>query len=125
MLYLCPSPAAFCWLHSKWWPAEVQADQKEQIEIMRRRFWRSFAAVLIVVGTTIVVMRMMGLLASLSSAYLLRASAATFALTGTLGRAGWAIQAWSGDTACEQIDRGMFVVSQMSATSLLLIALVM
>jgi len=45
------------------------------------------------------------------------------ALTATLGRGGWGIQTIKGTSGIERIDRGMYVLSQLGATAILLLAL--
>ena len=124
VLYFSPTWRVFRWLHSRWWPGEVEPEQlEEHARRMRNRLWSSFAKVLFLVVVTITILRFTNVLESLPSRYLFRASAATVALTATLGRAGWAMQTWDGNTICERIDRGMFFVSQLGATSILLLAL--
>ena len=55
--------------------------------------------------------------------FCLRLVAIIIALTASLGRGGWNIQSYKGKTVIERIDRGMFVLSQLGATVILLFAL--
>lgn len=121
-LYIIPS--LFHRLHAKWWPNDVAGKQLDKsIQVMRCRFWRSFLLVALTVGVTLAVLLLTGLLRHLDCSYSLRSLAVVVALTATLGRGGWEIQTWHGKTVCERIDRGMYVISQLGATSILLCAL--
>ena len=99
------------------------AQHEERLSALRQRFWRGSWWSFIMVGLVI-----LGLLASghsqmnTNSAFWIRAIAALALLTGALGRGGWHIQSWSGDTIAEKIDRGMYVISQLGGTGLLIIA---
>ena len=53
----------------------------------------------------------------------LRVLAVIVALTAALGRGGWAIQTFEGDTVAERVDRGMYVLGQLGAASLLIFVL--
>ena len=122
VLYL--SPSAFVELHRRWWPGSADDDQvRSSAWIMRRRFWRSFATVMTVVLATVVVLRVCGLANVLQWRYLLRAAAVVLVLTATLGRGGWETQTWGGQAVYERIDRGMWKISQLGASVLLLLAL--
>ena len=53
----------------------------------------------------------------------LRVLAATMALTAAIGRGGWMIQSWGGNTVVERIDRAMYVIGQVGAAALLVFVL--
>lgn len=124
ILYFAPRWQVFRSFHSRWWPNEVNPDQLEKnARVMRRRFWASFALVLLVVLLTVLVIRISELLPEVTLKYMLRATAVTVALTATLGRGGWDIQTYMGQTICERIDRSMYNISQLGAVAILLLAL--
>ena len=90
---------------------------------MRKRFWRGF---IFAGGTTAVILGVqahLGLLIDADLRYWLRIAAVLLALTATLGRGGWEIQTPKNRTIIERIDRGMYVLSQLGATALLMFAL--
>lgn len=117
------SSRLFFRLGARWFPELRPPGQfQDRVATLRKRFWRSF---FVVVGTTAVVLVMQYVSGSFPNAARnwLRVAAANVALVATLGRGGWAIQSFNGQTIVERIDRGMFVLSQVGATILLLFAL--
>ncbi len=53
----------------------------------------------------------------------LRGVAVVMVLTASLGRGGWIIQSYKGNTVVERIDRGMYVLGQLGAAMLLVFVL--
>ena len=123
VLYL--SKALFFMLGSRWFDELNDKDGfEERADILRRSFWKSFFLVLFVISGTVFYLVASGR-ADLDKQLLCRLAAIIIALTASLGRGGWNIQSWKGRTVVERIDRGMFVLSQLGATIILLFALTM
>lgn len=89
---------------------------------LRKRFWKAFFLILVVVGSTVFVLHWLGYLQP-SGRYWLRVVAVIVLLTVTLGRGGWGIESWDHNTVIERIDRGMYLIGQLGAAVLLLFAL--
>ena len=121
LAYISPSLAI---RYGALWFSEL-ADHSEWIDrfrILRRKYWRAFFTVsgvaVLALGTALA----LGHHPTTPDKWL-RILAATLALTATLGRGGWAIQSFKGATIVERIDRGMYVLSQLGATVILLLLL--
>jgi hypothetical protein len=95
---------------------------EDRADTLRKNFWISFLLVVFVVGSSIGYLLVSGR-ASPDSQLFSRAAAIVIALSSSLGRGGWRIQSFKGKTVIERIDRGMFVLSQLGATVILLFAL--
>lgn len=121
MLYL--SPRAFLYVGARWISELNDGDEVERrVFQMNRKFWKSVALVLFVVAVFLILMTMLGYDVG-GNGYWLRIVAVIIALTATLGRGGWEIQTWNGQSVLERIDRGMFKVSQLGAACLLILVL--
>lgn len=108
----------------RWFPElEKRIDLAERVRAMQRHFWHAALGVGAFFLVVVLAQSFLGLLAVPEEGYVLRAVGAYLALVATLGRGGWAIQTWAGNTVVERIDRGMFVVSQLGATAILLFVL--
>ncbi len=124
-VYLCPP--LFVVLARRWFPTEYSGDGRDDHErtarTLRRRFWRGFALSAGVVAVVLVAQwwRLDGL--DFGRDDWLRVVAVVIVLTAALGRGGWAIQSWDGDTVVERIDRGMHVIAQLGAAALLVLVL--
>lgn len=59
----------------------------------------------------------------LTAMNLVKAVSAYIALTVTLGRGGWSIQTWKGNTLSERIDRTIYKVAQYINVAILLVTL--
>lgn len=95
---------------------------KQRAETMRKRFWTSFLLVIAVVGFSITILYWLG--HSLQGTRnILRIIGAFIAITATLGRGGWSIQSYKGNTLSETLDRWMYVLGQLGAAAFLVIAL--
>jgi hypothetical protein len=95
---------------------------EERASILRNNFWKSFFLSLFVIGVVTLYLVQAGH-AVIDKTFCLRLVAIIIALTASLGRGGWNIQSYKGKTVIERIDRGMFVLSQLGATVVLLFAL--
>jgi hypothetical protein len=110
-------------LGRRWFQELKTPDEwRPRFQVLRRRLWRSAALVVAVAATVLAVLAYSSRAPDEVHEWL-RVGAAVVALTASLGRGGWAIQSFKGCTIVERIDRGMFVLSQLGATALLLIAL--
>ncbi len=125
-LYLCPP--LFAKLGLRWFPSDFTGDQlgtsQEVARVMRRRFWRALVLVACAVGIALIAGSWLkdGPL-NLGLGGWLRVAGAVAALTAALGRGGWSIQTWKGNTVTEQIDRGMYVAGHLGAAMLLVFVL--
>ena len=121
-LLLYVAPALFHRLGAAW-SSELQAagDWEARVQEMRRRFWRSLMLVLSVIATTILLLWSL-LSVEISKEFSVRVLAVVVALSATLGRGGHAIETWKGSSVVERIDRGMYVLSQLGASVLMLLA---
>ena len=123
VLYLCPVSNHFFLLGGHWFFELREPDKhRDKVSKMRKTFWKSLLLVCFAVFVVLFFQYRVGFLPTGRRNWL-RIVAAVFALTATLGRGGWSLQTWSGTTIIERIDRGMFVIGQIGATVLLLIAL--
>jgi len=119
------SKSLFFELGSSWFDDLKDRDAfEDRVDILRSSFWKSFFLVLIVVGLFTLYLVQSGR-TDLDKQLLFRLAAIVIALTASLGRGGWNIQSWKGNTVIEHIDRGMFILSQLGATVILLFALTM
>ncbi len=123
-IYFC-SPL-FPKLGEWWFPDEFSSEKRPSQEriarIMRRRFWRVLGLILCVIGAVLLVQWDRSALTFTTDDWL-RVLAVVVALTAALGRGGWAIQTFGGDTVAERVDRGMYVLGQIGAASLLIFVL--
>lgn len=101
---------------------EDRGSFEERADTLRRNFWKSFLLSIAVIGAVTLCLVLTGY-AVIDNNYYLRILAITIALTASLGRGGWNIQSYKGKTVIERIDRGMFVLSQLGATVILLFTL--
>ena len=116
-------PRLFFVVGERWFPElKNRSEWKERIKTMRKRFWKGLGLVSVVVLATLVVLGLCGHLLAKGS-YWARVAAVVIALSSTLGRGGWAIETWKNKSIPERIDRGMYTISQLGATVLLLFAL--
>ncbi len=124
-VYFCPP--LFLIFARRWFPVEYSGDKDDQHErtarTLRRRFWRGFALSAGVVAAVLVAQwwRLDGI--DFGRDDWLRVVAVVMVLTAALGRGGWTIQSWDGDTVVERIDRGMHVIAQLGAAMLLVFVL--
>lgn len=123
-IYFC-SPL-FPKLGERWFPDEFSGEKRTSQEriarIMRRRFWRVLGLILCAIGAVLLVQWGRSAL-TFTTGDGLRVLAVVVALTAALGRGGWAIQTFGGDTVAERVDRGMYVLGQIGAASLLIFVL--
>lgn len=120
------SPNFFFTVGSRWFPEiERRAEYEERALALRRKYWRAVQLIITVVGGILLVQYSFGLLSKVNCQYWLRLFAIVVALAATLGRGGWGIQSYKGRTIIERIDRGMYVLSQLGATSILLFLLLL
>lgn len=121
-LLLYGAPALFLRFGAAWCP-ELQRSEDwiARVQEMRRRFWRSLMLVLSVIAVTILVLWVY-LSVEVSTEFSIRTLAVVIALSASLGRGGHAIETWKGSSVVERIDRGMYVLSQLGASVLMLMA---
>lgn len=118
-LYFFPRP--YRYLARKWFDAKEKPEfWEERSIILRKRFWHAFQMIVISLGVLIFILYLNGVFKN-SLGLWFRVLASIFLLTATLGRAGWDIQSLSGGTYLERIDRGMFIISQLGGTGLLIL----
>lgn len=97
---------------------------EDRADTIRKNFWKAFLRNIIVVCGTVSILVISGK-TNLDKNLVLRIVAIILALTASLGRGGWEIQSSGGTTIVERIDRGMFTLSQLGATVLLLFVITM
>jgi cytochrome c biogenesis protein CcdA len=117
------SPCLFFVVGKRWFPElEDRNEWEERIRVMRTRFWKAFGLVSFVVISTLLILYYCGH-SMVRDFHWTRIAAVVIALSSTLGRGGWGIATWKNNSIPERIDRGMYTISQLSATVLLLFAL--
>jgi hypothetical protein len=94
----------------------------ERFHILRRKFWNGFAKAVVVAMSALGGLALAGH-GTPNAVSWLRIFAAILALTATLGRGGWDIQSYKGQTVVERIDRGMYLIGQLGAFALLVLLL--
>lgn len=122
LLYLAPKWFFKC---GRRWFDELDNPEDSMVDrarTLRQRFWRAVALVVALEAALFAVLWAGGSLPC-TARYWLRVGAVTIALVAALGRGGWAIQSYKGETVIERIDRGMWVLGQLGATGVLLFAL--
>ena len=123
VLYFSSRPAFYA-LAKKWFPdLKIPDGLTERINVMERNFWRSVLLVLILI-VLVLAIQFYFFNAKFLTKHWLQVAGIFIALTATLGRAGWGIQTCANDTIPERIDRGMYVISQLGATCILLFVLI-
>ena len=116
------SPSAFTALKQKWF-GELN-EPEDTAKVLRSRFWKSFCLVIIFI-ILILAIQYFFFNACFTLRHRLQAVGAFVALTAALGRGGCDIQTCSGKTIVERVDRGMYVISQLGATAILLFVLIL
>lgn len=123
VLYFSPK-AAFYALAEKWFPdAKIPGGLTKRINVMKYNFWKSILSVFVLI-VLVLAIQLFFCNAEFSTKRWLQVAGVFIALTATLGRAGWGIQSMKGNTIFERIDRGMYVISQLGATCILLFVLI-
>ncbi len=107
------------------WFSELQNRQEwaDRVAVLQRSFWKGVLLVIALVVSVLSIQWFLGYLRYIPDYHWIRLTAIVIALTATLGRGGWDIQSFKGRTVVERIDRGMFVISQLGATAILLFLL--
>lgn len=122
VLYFSPKDVFFS-LATKWFPdPQVPNGLIERVNIMRSNFWK-FVLLIGVFFALILVIQCFFFNVNFTTKHWFQVAGAFIALTATLGRGGWGIRTASGETVLEKIDRGMFVISELGATVILLFVL--
>ena len=117
------SPTLFFVIGERWFPElKNRDDWKEKIRVMRARYWKALGLVLVIVVGTLVTLQYFRYFVA-KDGYWARVAAVIIAISSTLGRGGAGIETWKHESIPERIDRGMYTISQLGATVLLLIAL--
>ena len=121
-LFLYLAPGLFHKIGGAWCPElQTTGDWVARVQEMRGRFWRALLLVFGVIAVTILVL-WAALSIDIRGDLSLRALAVAIALAATLGRGGHGIDTWKGSSVVERIDRGMYVLSQLGASVLMLLA---
>jgi len=119
-------PGAFRHLAAEWYPTEYGSGADNQYlvqaRLMRRNFWVSAFIIAAVVALVLLVQHIRKGGLPIGEDWL-RVMAVILALMAALGRGGWAIQTWKGQTVIERIDRGMYMIEQLGAAALLIFAI--
>ncbi len=95
-----------------------------QVRKVKNNFWKSCIEVSIFL-VAIISVAVFYFDVILTEKIVLRCLAVFVALVATLGRGGFSIQSYTGETIIERIDAGMYKISQFSATFILLFILIM
>ena len=117
------APEAAMRLGARWF-AELadSAAFRDRYHTLRRKFWRGFITAVSVSAVVLGVLALNGHYVKERQSWL-RILAAVVALTATLGRGGWDIQSIKNKTVVERIDRGMYLIGQLGALTILLLIL--
>ena len=107
---------------NKWFNVHKNADNRP--DIARQRFLKGVLLSLVFIGV-IVFIQIILLKFSPNRRYYFQVGAVTIALIATFCRAGWDIQSYKGKTPIERIDRGMFTISYLGSTCILLFILIL
>lgn len=120
-------PRAFRWLAARWYPAEYDADENSghhaRAAILRRRFWGAAGVAVCLVASILLIQGFWYGGIPVQGSDWLRVAAVILAITAALGRAGWEIQSWGGNTVIERIDRGTYLVAQLGTAALLILVI--
>jgi len=117
--YIVPS------LISKWYFDEKEDDKQKflkDIEYLRKRFWKYFRIILFIILVSIFITYFGGSF-KFTLQNILRLCAIILAMTGTFSKLPFQECTFGGETLYDKIDKGMFIVSQVSSTLFLIIAL--
>lgn len=120
LLYFVSVPAFFTAEEKLFGKVEKSDDRPR---ILRRKFWKSFWLVIVSIAL-ILAIQCFFFNVAFTTKHRFQVAGVFIALTASLGRGGWDIQSWDGHTAIERIDRGMYVISQLGATAILLFVLI-
>lgn len=120
-IYFCPK--LFERLGRQWYPEDESGHSClgliTNADILRERFWNAVFWSVVIVALTLVISVVSGH-PPLYGKDFLRVSAVFFALVAALGRGGWDIQTWDGESVVEQVDRAMYYVAQLGVAALLI-----
>ena len=123
VLYFSSRPAFYV-LAKKWFPdPKIPDGLTKRVNNMKRNFWKSVLLVSVLI-ILVLAIQFYFFNAKFSTKHWLQLTGIFIALTAALGRAGWGIQTCANDTILERIDRGMYVISQLGATCILLFVLI-
>lgn len=124
-VYFCPP--LFLKFARRWFPSEYSGEESGQhfgnAEVIRRRFWRAFMIIACVLGAVLSIQWWIQGGLGFHFGDWFRVLAVVLALTAALGRGGWSVQSWKGNTVVERIDRGMYTMGQLGAATLLVLVL--
>lgn len=110
---------------SKWFEELKKREPfEDRADTIRGNFRQAVVINISVVFGTIFVLVLFGI-TTFDTKLAIRMIAIVIALSASIGRGGWDIQSVEGSTIIERIDRGMFKISQLGATILLLIVITM
>lgn len=113
----------FFYFGRKWYEElEDRENFSQRVDVLRKNFWLGFLVSASVVAASSGYMVLSSQL-KFNDDLIMRLCAIVIALTASLGRGGWRILSYGNNTVVERIDRGVFFLSQVGATILLLLSL--
>lgn len=124
-LYFCPP--LFQRLSRIWYSGDFSGDcaarNEEKAKILRRRFWKAGGSVLCLFIIALLFGWLWHGALRFEARDWIRVGAAWVAVTAAVARGGWEIQSLGGKTVIERIDRGMYILGQIGAATLLIFIL--
>lgn len=124
LLYFSPKSVFFTFA-AKWFPdPRIPDGLMSRVNVMRRNFWRSVRLAFISIGLVLnIQLHLCNVV--FSTKHWLQVVGVFIALTGALGRGGTGILSMPTVNFFERIDYGMFVISQLGVTCILLFVLLL
>ena len=117
-IYFCPK--MFERLGCRWYPKDESClGSISNANILNKRFWNAVFWSVVIIALTLFISIVSGH-PPLDRKDFLRVLAVFVALVAALGRGGWDIQTYKGETVVEQVDRIMYYVSQLGVATLLI-----
>ncbi len=121
LILLFISESCFRALSSKWYEEIPQDDERPSI--FRKRVL-SAITICLLLFICVVMFQIVHFKYQPTLKYYLQILAVYIALVSSLCRGGWDIQSYKGETVVERVDRGLFAISQVGATMILLFILI-
>lgn len=121
LVYFVSTSAFFRW-EAKWFGKVAKHDDRPKV--LRDKFWKSSLLVIVFI-VLVLAIQLCFFTFEFTVKYCLQLIAVIIVLIAALGRGGWDIQSFKHQTAIERIDRGMYVISQLGATGILLFVLIL
>jgi hypothetical protein len=121
LVYFVSVSAFFKW-EAKWFGKVDEHDYRPKV--LRDKFWKSSLLVILFI-VLVLDIQLYFFAFEFTLKYCFQLIAVTIALIAALGRGGRNIESYKGQTAIERIDSGMYVISQLGATGILLFVLIL